>query len=362
MQLNELIGVLDHIDKFFTKHNLPNQYRKLISTLNQARKKPTPDTATRIIQQRERIRSAHNATKPEKWSRSSQKLYEKLGTPEIMGNVAMNRIDNIFQMHEADPNSIAQAMEELAGQTTALIERVRSLLDSLKSLAEEAPDTLPDTTTLQILYPESTSALTMQNLENALQQWDHAVAAFSRLTRQLNEDSIVLNIEQNPLLIEVAVFDGVTSAVGRATCEVLGVYEKYLDIKRVGLEVDNLELRNRGIAEQLDKEAELLLRNTATNVTKALMEEFGWKKEANRNDVHNLVSTAVATIFEFVKDEGSIEVHEAGKSTSTVQEQLTAAFSQVHALETQISKLTFQDTQEDFHLTDLEIENDEPVD
>ncbi|GEM_PF-5661638 len=359
MQLNELIGVLDHVDRLSRKHNLPGQYKKLIIALNQARKKPTPEATARIIQQRERIRSAHEAAEPEKWSLSSKQLYERLRATEFLGSGAMARIDQIFQTHEADPNSIAQAIGELTEQTTELVERIRTLLDGLRPLAEEESETTLDATTLQILFPGSAPAPTIQYLEDSLQQWDRVIAAFSRLVRQSTEDSIILNIEQGPLIIEVAIFDDVASAIGKATCEVLGVYEKYLNIKRVGLEVDTLELRNRGIGEQLDKEAEILIRNTATNVTKSLMEEFEWKKETNRSEVQNLVSTSVATIFEFVKDEGRIEVHEAGKTASPVQEQLTEAFSQVHALEEQIARLTFSEDQKEVNQDNSESEGAE---
>ncbi len=348
MQLKELIGILEQIDTLSRKHNLTGQYKKLVSALTHARKNPTSETTAKIIQQKEKIRSIHDSAEPGKWARSSQQIYEKLGASELIGSKAMDHIDRIFQTHEADPNGIIQAIEELAEQTSQMLEKIEIMLNGLKPLLEEEPVTTENTTTLQILFPENSFAPTIQNLEGALQKWDRVISAFSKLTRQPNEDSIILSIEQNPLVLEVAVFNGITSSIGKATCNVLGIHQKYLDIKRVGLEVGNLELRNRGIADQLDKEADLLIRNTASDVTKALMEEFGWAKESNRSDIHNLVSTAVTTIFDFVKEDGRVEIHEAGdKSASPIQKQLADAFAQVHALEEQISRLTVTEDQEE---------------
>ncbi len=339
MQLIEVIGVLEYIDSFFRKHNLPNQYKRLTTALNQARKKPSPEITTKIIQQKERIRTSHEAMVPEKLSLSNQKLFEKLGAAELIGESAMAHIDQIFQTHEADLNSVAQALGELAEQTSELMERVRSLLEGLNPLTEEETIASTNGTTLRLLFPENTSATTIQELEDSLQKWGRVLGAFSRLTRQPEEDSIITDIEQEPFTIELAVPDGATSAISRATCAVLGDYEKYLNIKRIGLEVSTLELRNKGIADQIDNEAQILIRNTATQVTKSLMDEFEWKKESDRNEVHNLTNTAVATIFQFVKDRGRIAIHEAGKPTSQDQKQLTDAFYQVQAIEAQIEQL-----------------------
>ncbi|MFO8101338.1 MAG: terpene synthase family protein [Dehalococcoidia bacterium] len=347
MQLQEVIGVLEHIDQFSGKHNLPAQYKRLVNALNQARKKPSSETTAKIIQQREKIRAVHDAAEPDKWGRSGQQLYEKLGATELIGMKARDRIDHIFQTYEADPNGIIQAMEELAEQTSQLVEHIHTLNNGLKPLLGEGTENPPDTTTLQILFPVNGSAPTLQNLEESLQNWDRVISAFSRLTRQPAEDSIILNIEQNPLVVDVAVPHDITSAIGKATCEVLEVHKKYLNIKRVSLEVDNLELRNRGVAEQLNKEADLLIRNTASDVTRALMDDFGWAKESSRNDVHNLVNTAVTTIFEFIKEDGQVDIREAGDHiVSPIQKQMVDAFAHVHSLEEQIARLISTEGQE----------------
>ncbi len=340
MQVKELIGTLENTDRLFKRHNLPNQYRKLISALNQARKKPTPETTAKIIQLKERIREAHNAAEPENKTPYGRKIYEKIGASNLLGKNAMDRIDNIFQTHEADPPSVANALEELVDQTSGLMDRVRTLMDGLTSLAEEEIHVSQNGTTMQLFFEKGASVFTIQDLEDSLEKWNRVLAAFSRLSRQPLEDSKIANIQQGPLTIELSIFDDVASAIGKATCEVLNVYENYLNIKKVGLEVNNLKLKNKGISQQLDKEADLLIKSTATEVTKALMIKFDWKAETGKNEVQNSVKTAVATIFDFVKDGGKIEVREGGKTESKVQKELTKAFSQVHNLEDQIEQFS----------------------
>ncbi len=356
MQVRELINALDSIDKFARKHNLSNQYKKLTIALNQARKKPTPESTGKIVQQRDRIRSIHHSVETQQLLPSTQMIYERLGVFELLGAQAMNRVDNIFQSHEADPNSIIQSIEEIGEQTNQLLEHIGILMEGLKPLSEEEQMNYTDTNlnTIQLQFPLNSSPPTIQNLDDSLQKWDRVFAAFSKLIRHETEDSIIQNIEKSPLMIEVGIVDGISESIGRAACEVLSVYEKYLDIKRVGLEVNSLELRNRGISEQLDKEANLLIRNTASDVTKAMMEEFEWKKEANRSDVHNQISAAVATIFDFVKDSGRIDICNGRNSYHPVQQELAAAFTKVRDLENRISKLDFLMNQETIGANDSE--------
>lgn len=350
MQVRELISALSNIDQFTRKHNLPGQYKKLVTALNQARKKPTPESTSKLVQQRDKIRSIHQAAESQQMSPSTQLIHQKLGAYELLGANAMSHVDDIFQSHEADPNSIIQSISEIGEQTQRFMDNIGSILEGLRPLSEDRQTDITDgqVSTIQLRFPVDSSLPTMQNLEGSLQDWDRVIAAFSRLTRQEVVDSIIQNIEKSPLMIEVAIDDGISESIGRATCEVLGVYERYLDIRRVGLEVTNLELRNRGIGDQIEKEAELLIRNTASDVTKALMEEFEWKKEANRSDVHNQVSAAVATIFDFVKENGRIDIHNGSDLNNPVQRQLDDAFTKVRNLENRISKLdVFSDIQPD---------------
>jgi len=347
MQMRELISVLEEIDGSLKDNNIVSLYKKLITSLNQARKKPSPEVSAKVVQHRELIRAAHDTLASDGQLPFNPALYEKLGAGNLIGNGAMDRIDEIFQIYEADPSSMAEAMGELLDQTNELVQKVRELRDGLRPLVEDRPLPAPDEGILQILFPGETTARTIEEMEESLEQWGRVINAFSRLTRQPDHDATIVNIEQNPLILELAVRDEVINSIANATCEVLSVYEKYLDIRRVGLEVNYLELRNRGIADQLEKEAEMLIRNTASDVTKSLMEEFDWKKESERSDVHNHVSNAVAIIFDFVKNNGKIEVYERSRADSISKKQLTDSFTQVNQLEQQITRLNMSGSREE---------------
>ena len=64
---------------------------------------------------------------------------------------------------------------------------------------------------------------------------------------------------------------------------------------------------------------------------------------SDRSDVHSHVSTAVATIFEFVKENGLIDIFIEGEPDSPIKQQLSNAFSQVRKLEQQIYQLSISE-------------------
>lgn len=339
MQLRELRNVLDDLDLYFKKHNLSGHYSRLNAALNQARKKPSPEATAKINQLKEKIRSAHEAAQSEQWNHAGRKVYEKLGAAELLGRRAMSRIDQIFQSNQADPGGIAQALGDIADRTGELVEHVRALMTGLEPFTEGEPEPAADGTTLQLIFAEAASTRTMRELEEALGEWNRVLLAFYLMVKQSEDDALIVNIQPGPLVIEMTLHEAVALALGRAACEVLSVYEKYLNIKKVGLEVSGLELRNNAIVNHLDKEAEILIKSAAKDVTDTLLDGFLWKSSSEKSEVHNHVKPAIMTVFQLVRDGGRISIGGTGKEEIEVQSRLDEAFTRVRHLGEQIEQL-----------------------
>ncbi|MFO8009312.1 MAG: hypothetical protein R6U89_00715 [Dehalococcoidia bacterium] len=339
MRLGELIDVLTQTDSFLTEYKLSGLYRELIKALNEARRKPSPETAARINRLRERISNAHDMAGETRWNNSCRIIHERLGTADLIGKDAASKIDRVFQEHETDPGGAAQALDQIAEQTRDLEERVRALVTGLGPLTEENRGAPSDRTTVQLYFGENVAVHTLKDLQDVLETWDRVIASFSKLTRESEEDVKIINIEHNPLNIELAVLYVIAAAIGGATCEIMRIHERYLNIKRIELEVDALDLSDPSVTRQLKKEANNLVSNTAADVTRNLIEEFDWANNKNRVDIQGHIKSAVTTIFEFVRDGGRIDVRGGNDSELEIHQRLTEAFSRVRGMELRIQQL-----------------------
>ncbi len=348
MQLRQLINVLKYVNQNFETNNMSELYRELVTALNQARENPTQESTDDIVRFRAAIRTSHNSAEPRKWNYAQRKLYDKFGAAQLLGMGANEEIERIFESHSADPGGAAKSIGGMIQRTDQLIQRVRSLLEGLGPLADDEDlEVDEDKTSLQLFFEDNASIETIADLEKSSEGWTENLRAFARLTRVPAEDAKIVTIEQGSLIIGLMTAIVVALAVAKAASASLGVYEKYLNIKKLGLEAANLRLQNQQISSQLEAEAETLLDTTAEDVATQLLQEYGWDKDENTGELQTTVQMSVKRIFEFVRDGGKIDVYEPEETGTEVQEQLKEAFSRIRSLEGTVEQLALPDPQED---------------
>jgi len=342
MQLRQLINTMKYIDDTLEQNDFVALYRELVNSLNQARQTPTPQVTDNIVRLRKEIEDLHIAAEPDKLGYAQRKLYKSFGARSLLGIGASDNIQNIFATHSADPGGTATSINELIELTELLHKRVRTLIEGLGPLAIDEEIKLEEgKTSIQLFFEEAASINTMKELEENSERWNNTLMAFSRLTKVPSEDAKIITIEQGSFLIALSAISIVVFTIAKASNEILAIYERYLNIKKLALEATSLKLSNKKIASQIEKEARDMIDKTADDVTNKFMTEHGWtNEEKDAGEVRNAVSFSIKNIFKFVKDGGKIDIYESEDTSNETKEQLREAFSRIHAIEGTIEKLS----------------------
>ena len=225
MQVNQLIEVVNYINSVIDNYGLNNLYQNLINYLNQARQNPNDGITENIIVTRQSIYDAHKEIEPIRWNFFKRKLFNDFGAQDLLGNSAINSIENIFRQYQADPNGAANGIQNILKETTQLKKRVSQLLDGLGPLADEREyeEIQENEAILQLYFDEEASVETINDLENYSGIWKKIIHSFLRLSKDNVEDAKILSIEQGSLLIEVLGTIGFVAAIAKATTKILEV-------------------------------------------------------------------------------------------------------------------------------------------
>lgn len=344
MQLSELTVVLNHIDELFTTHQPEEKYNRLINALNNARSSPSPAVTKQIADVRAEIQQLQQAAEPAGWNVVRRKLFERFGADLLFGRKALERLNSIFEEHQADPAGAAQALQEVVNEMGRLKSRVTQTRTGLGPLAEELEEkeTKEGEAVLQLVFEGDVSLRTIEDVEKSSKKWKEIIAAFARLTNQPPDPARILTIEKGSFIFALIAGSVVIAAIATGADKILAVLERVLEIRKKALEVRNLSLQNKKIAAEIEKEAEGVVEDAGEKIANELMKEYNWKKDKANDfgEVRNAVSLSLKQIFNFVEKGGKVDVwDEYAPAGSAMQKDLGAAFERIRQIETRIAEL-----------------------
>ncbi len=171
MQIRELIILGHFLKKIIQEDNLPNEYQELINAINAAAQNQNPENVNVHL---ERIRQIHEDAEQQILSAAQNKLLEDYGAGELLGKSAIERVDNIFIEHQAHPQGLSSALQQLMKQTNQLAKKANELISALEPMMVEldvdSDEINENEGRLWLYFAEATSIDTIEDLENAAEK------------------------------------------------------------------------------------------------------------------------------------------------------------------------------------------------
>ncbi|MGE3975105.1 MAG: hypothetical protein AB7F59_11330 [Bdellovibrionales bacterium] len=345
MQLNELLTVIKHIKLAQSVDKLPDLYNQLATKLNEVRQNPSTAASESISTLKSNITKYHNTVEPVGWGFVRRQLLEKIGAKQHIGLHALKKFNQIFVKHQADPGGAASEVSKLAQEVKALFNRINQLETGLGELVRdvEEPQVPSGYSVVQVTFKEEASVDTLVDLRKVSEEWNKAATAFIRITGETVEEPKILSVEQGSLLIEFLLPSGTAACMALAIRQLLAVYEKVLDLKKKALEIENLKLKNKKLAQDIQTEAEAQITSAAEHISDEILENCN-SKNSNQpnNEDRNAVQKALEQIFKFIEKGGEVDFWKPREETDGSPEKeadLLEAFSQVRQIEDRVIRL-----------------------
>src|SRR6266571_1742180 len=134
MQVRELVDLGRFLKDFIEKHGLAAQYQQLINDVNQAAQNQNPQNVQVHLQQ---LRELHREAEKQILSPAQSKLLSDYGADKLLGNRALERLELIFQTHQAHPQGLVADLQALLNETNQLVARAKQLIRILEPMLGE---------------------------------------------------------------------------------------------------------------------------------------------------------------------------------------------------------------------------------
>lgn len=258
--------------------------------------------------------------------------------PERFGQTGVAHINEIFAEHNLDPMGAVNALDGIKKEFSTLVESAERTLGVLQPLATEDmdKDIEKGRAAIQITFKQKVAVENITNLKDQTEEWWHVVRGVSLLTNTAVEDNRILTVQKaSPLIVELSSVYVAVRVVGLIVDKVLTAVDRYLDLKKKVEEVRHLNLQNKQIERDLDKEAENFRETIVEDIKTKVIEEIAPDKKTN-GEIQKAMEITVKNVFAFLDKGGTVDCRVADDNGTPDAKQIQAMYERIRLLESKL--------------------------
>lgn len=304
MQVRELIGLGSFLKTFIQEHNLPDQYQQLINAVNEASQNQNPENVRVRLNDIIRI---HEEAEKKILSAAQNKLLVDYGGDKLLGKPMISRLDEIFKEHQAHPQGLTSALQQIMKETSQLAKKANQLISVLEPMLvelqidEEEMD--KNEGRLWLYFSEATSINTIEDLEKAAETWKQILHHFSRMPDASADSGRILQINKlSPLELELAANIALLTPLAFGIKWVLSRIEHVIKICQESEKLKQMKIKTK-IVNDLYKEAQDQRKLIAKEGADAIESEFN-----TGNEARNAAEKALNKIIAFIEGGGQLDI------------------------------------------------------
>lgn len=346
MTISELMRTVEFVKKFVIDAQIPKRFQDLIQVLQQnaQARQPRPGQSMQpqpITQQKNQLLDAIRAIRVSNLSLNERQLLATYIDLNLLGDAGANRITLIFAEHNLDPMGAIQAFNEMNQKYSGLISAANNTINVLKPFAAAKTDSEIEEgqAVIQIAFKNKASIRNVSEWREHTDDWWQIIRSFGLLTGSTPDQAKVLSFEQGSLIVEVCAALVLVKAIGLAADQILTVITRALTLKKTIVEIKQLDLTNKQIENDLEKEASAFEENKIKEIARQVIAEINNEK-AKDGEIANATEMAIKRLFEFLDHGGTVDCRlTISQETPENGGSLRTLYDGIRRLETQIDEL-----------------------
>jgi hypothetical protein len=332
---------MDFVKKQVIEPEVPSRFQQLIDVLRrnagmQPGQQPQP-----ITQQKADLIGVIRKVQPETLTLNERRLLQTFIDTSLMGSGGVEKINGVFAEHNLDPMGAVNAFTAMKQKYDLLISAASETLKVLKPIEMEVIETDIEEghAVLQITFKERASIGNVTDWREHSDQWWQIVRSFGLLTDTTTDQAKVLSFQQGSVIVEIAATYLLVKAVGLAADKILTVIERLLELRKKIREIKQLDLTNKQIERDLEKEEAVFKENKVDQIAQQVIAEIN-KPKTPDGEVGAAIKVAIGKLFMFLDNGGTVDCRlRLMKEEPEVAKQIRGVYGKIRTLETRIEEL-----------------------
>lgn len=304
MNVSELYALTSWIDEEVVKAQIPQKYQALQQILQQnvqpnQQQQPFKSQKTNLMETIKKV-TLSQLTK-------EQLLFlRELGIAQTIGKEGVNTIEDILYKNIIDIATSAQTIQNIHQKLAQGIQKSNQIKTGLDGCVSQEEYELENEVMIRVSFTGHAAMANVIDFKNWGNIWHEIGRGIAMAHDATPEDVRIVGATKGSVIIELAAIPVIATTAITIIFYALKLAEKVLDIRKKAEEIRNLKLKNRKLANDIEKEAEKEKTIGIDKISNVLIKELGIKKESE-GDKANALDRAVKNLVNFIESGGEVD-------------------------------------------------------
>ena len=348
MNISELYNLTQWIQDEIVNKQIPQKYQNL-QTILQQNSNPRQQNQPFENQKKDLIESL-NTVAVYKLTQSQLIFLEELNILITVGNKGISILEDILYKNVIDIATSAQDISKILLNINAGIAKSKQIQTGLTGCVPKEDYEVNNEVLMRVCFTGHASMSNVTDFKDWGNIWYDIGRGIAMAHNETPESIKIIGATKGSIIIELAVIASIAATTSGIILSALKVAEKVLDIRKKAAEIRNLNLTNKKLANDIDKEAEIEKKIKIENISTEIIKQLKLEKDS-QGDIITALNKAIKNLVNFIESGGEVDFilpdekdddETENKQISNYTE-LKSTFQEIRILENKIKLLEVVD-------------------
>jgi len=262
----------------------------------------------------------------------------KLNALDTLGQNAIDEVENILYKNSLDIATATKQITDMHTKLNQAVIKLNSLYTGLEGNVE-VEESITDKAIMRIHFDHEASISNVTDFKKWSAIWYDISRGITMLHDGTPEDIQVIGANKGSIIIELAAVYAITKTISEIILKVLQVVEKIYDIRKKAEEVRAMNLSNKKIASELEKEATDIKKKEIEEIVQSLISQ----NKIDSGEIESTLNKSITKLLDFIDKGGEVdftvpenEENEEDEEVVQIKESLEIKFQEIRQIENKL--------------------------
>jgi len=304
MNVSELFELTNWIQTEIVNRQIPQKYQTLQQILQRnaqpnQQKQPFEDQKNDLIESIKKVQI-------NRLTKDQLEFLRNLNIAQAIGKEGVDTIEDILYKNVIDIATAAKKIQEIHQRLTQGIQKANQIRAGLEGCVIEEEYEVEGEVLIRIYFRDKASLANVTDFKKWGETWHDIGRGIAMAHNATPEDIKIVGATSGSIVLEMATMASIATTTSAIIYSILKVVEKVLEIRKKAEEIKNLQLNNKKIALELEKEAEKEIENGAEMIANEQIKRLRLKQEGEGDKI-NVLEKAVSKLLNFIELGGEVD-------------------------------------------------------
>lgn len=273
MNAERLHAIAAALEKELSEREIIDTLQSLTSALNSAVQQNTPANQQQLVTARDAFYEAISDTPSDHFTPAWRQILVEMGGEKLFGTNLKLRVQQIIADNQMTPSVAHGELKEILEELKNFRDRLTELKTAFELFNIGAEELAPGAAEIGILIPRAAVHDKLGDFTEELEEVEFILNTLSEVATGRKDDLKIRTVSSSDLIVFLYAAAPLACITAKVIDFVVGQYKKILDIKKVQLEIDRLELPVE-ISDKTKEHANKLMEKAIEEFSVTIINEF----------------------------------------------------------------------------------------